>query len=670
MRQGGWFQGLLALVLVVNTSLLFVLVLQQHGGEERAIRQAAELRALAESTDRVRGELRKLRRAIGSGDLQALGDGAARRDAGHAAPSRRWLHPEVPNFLQPHDFELVPKDAQNIEGTVTLYFSPSDPKGFNGMIENAADLSTLESYVTEGAAARMAFTDPDRWYGVLAERVEITDGGQTFTIYLKPGVRWHRPSAIDLSDPRYAWLDRDHFVTAHDFAFFLRMLKDPQVQNGFLKNYYEDLESWEVVDDTTLVVRWKKKVFLAQSSTLGLAPLPEFLYAYDEDGKRFPDETLGLNFNQHWYNSKGIVGCGPYRFASYQPGERIVLERFDDYHGELPAIRRIIFEIVGDQNVAFLKLRSHKHDFGALRPSEYRQYVKPYLEDPSLPVPDDDPFVGSEMDSDRRVAPVYYYIGWNADKPTFADRRVRQAMTHAFDRQRIVDHIFVGLGQVAVGPFLPGLPFNDPAIRPWPFDLERARELLAEAGWEDTDGDGLVDKDLDPTDGDDTRRPFEFKLLIYASSREMDSMANVFKEDLLKIGVRMQIEKAEWSLMQKRMEEREFDAFTGGWAMGWEVDLYQIWHSSQADLPKGSNMVAFRNPEADRIIEELRVTFDPQKRAMLGRRFHRIVHEEQPYTFFYVRETYYTWWKDLRRVVFPKVRPLVRVGSWWKAARN
>ncbi len=660
MKQGGWFQALLAAVLVVNTSLLLVLVLQQNNQEERAIRQSAQFREVAESTDRLRGELRKLTRAIVAGDLSGLG--AGRGDGPGSA--RVFRHPELPNFLQPQDFDVVPTNAENTDGEITLYFSPSDPKGFNSLVENAADLSFIESLVSEGLASRSSFTNPDHWHGELAERVEVTDDGRTFTFYLKKDIQWHRPGGIDLTDPRYAWLDVPHEVTAHDIAFQLRMIKDPQVQNGFVKSYYADLESWEVIDDYTLEIRWSKKIYTALASTLGLGPVPEFLYAYDEDGNRFADETLGLNLNQHWYNHKGIVGSGPYRFASYEPGERIVLERNEDYHGELPAIRRIVMEIVADQNVKFLKLRSHQHDFGSLRPSEYRDNIKPWMDDPSLPRPKDNPFVGPDMANDRRSTPSYFYIGWNADKPLFADAKVRKAMTHAFDRQRLVENVFVGLGEVAAGPYLTGSPYADPSIRPWPFDLERARELLAEADWTDTDGDGLVDRDLE---GDGVRKPFEFTLLIYASSQEMDSVANVLKEDLLKVGVRMKIDKAEWSLMQKRMEDRDFDAFTGGWAMGWDVDLYQIWHSSQADLPKASNMIGFRNPEADEIIEALRESFDTEERVALARRFHRIVHEEQPYSFFYVRERYYTWWDEVRRVVFPKVRPLVRPGAWWVA---
>src|SRR3990172_1063026 len=133
----------------------------------------------------------------------------------------------------------------------------------------------------------------------------------------------------------------------------------PQVENGPLKSYYEDLEGWEVVDDHTFIVRWKRPYYGAIEGTLGIPLLPEFLYAYDEQGRRFPEETLGVNFNRHWYNSKGMVGTGPYRMVSYEPGVAIRLERNEDYFGEPPAIQEIVFEIFTDPNLSLLKLRSH-----------------------------------------------------------------------------------------------------------------------------------------------------------------------------------------------------------------------------------------------------------------------------------------------------------------------
>ena len=258
----------------------------------------------------------------------------------------------------------------------------------------------------------------------------------------------------------------------------------------------------------------------------------------------------------------------------------------------------------------------------------------------------------------------YYYLGWNADRPIFADKRVRRAMTLALNRQQIIDSVFVGLGQMSIdgARIQPGSPYNDPDIKPVPFDLDAAKKLLAEAGWQDTNGDGILDKQLKP--GDQARTPFEFTLLVYGSSKEWGALANIFKEDLLKIGVKMDIDSAEWSLMQKRMDEKSFDAFTGGWVTSWETDLYQIWHSSQADIPKGSNRVGFRNKEADGIIEKVRVTFDEAERTNLFRSFHRIVNDEQPYTFVVARKDVVCWWNDVENVEFAKVRPVINTLPW------
>jgi ABC-type transport system substrate-binding protein len=245
----------------------------------------------------------------------------------------------------------------------------------------------------------------------------------------------------------------------------------------------------------------------------------------------------------------------------------------------------------------------------------------------------------------------------------FSDKRVRRAMTHALDRQRIIDNVYVGLGSVATGPYPLDSPINAPEIRPIPFDLETARKLLAEAGWTDTDGDGLVDKELHAGDG--KRAPFEFRLSFAAGQTEAQSTVKIFAEDLLKIGVKLHLEPQEWSLLQKRKDERQFDAYIAGWSTPWIPDLYPMWHSSQVDLPRGSNAVGFRNKDADRIIDELRVTFDADARIPLFRAFHRIVHEEQPFTFVMVRRKVHCTWKNVQNVVYAKDSPVENSLPWW-----
>ena len=113
----------------------------------------------------------------------------------------------------------------------------------------------------------------------------------------------------------------------------------------------------------------------------------------------------------------------------------------------------------------------------------------------------------------------------------------------------------------------------------------------------------------------------------------------------------------EWANLLKKVDAREFDAITLAWVSGPPVDFRQIWHSSQADLPKGSNRVGFRNPEADKIIEALESEFDEGKRKKLAQQFHQLLYEEQPYTFFYTRKTKVFWQPELKNVWFQLVRP-------------
>jgi peptide/nickel transport system substrate-binding protein len=441
------------------------------------------------------------------------------------------------------------------------------------------------------------------------------------------------------------------------------MLQDPQVQNGFAKSYYQELSSWKALDDYTLELRWNKKQANNADLSLLVVPMPKFIYAYAEDGTPFPQATVGLNLNQHWYNNKGVVGTGPYRFVKYTPGVEIVLERNERYYGDHPALSSIKYAVYSDRTQTVLKLKSGELMLGTLRQGQYREEVQQYESLPEAQRPKNNPFLNGEISCDLVDEPRYYYVGWNQDNPLFADKRVRRAMTLSLNRQEIVQKVFSGLGQVARGPFLESTPYLAPEIQPLPFDLKQASKLLAEAGWADSDGDGLLDR----AQPGGPRRPFEFSLLIYGSSPEFSSAANIFKEDLLSIGVKLNIEAAEWSLMQKRMEEKKFDAFTGAWGLPWAPDLFQVWHSSQADIPKGSNRVGFRHKQADKLIEELRATIDKEERIRLLHDFHRILQEEQPYSFMFLPRFAYCHRRGLEDVGYAKIRPVANVLPWWNS---
>jgi peptide/nickel transport system substrate-binding protein len=631
--------------------LLVVVVLQLDALEERFITQGQELRALGEATERLR-----------RGGFEARAASSAAPDA--IPPGVTVLHPEVENFLKPKETRWPPPGATT-NGVLARGWEYGEPKGFNILLENSG---LLFEYVYPYALGRFGlrnfWTDPDVYHGDIAWRFEVTDDSKEFTAYLKPGVKWHAIAGVNLDDPSYAWLRGAREVTADDFAFTLELLTHPQVQTGFWKNYFAGVESWKVVDPRTLVVRWKKKEYQNLTNTVELWPTPRFLYAFDQQGKPFPKETLGLRFNQHWYNNKGFVSTGPYRMASYTPGAKIVLERNEEYVGDKPAVQRIEFSIYSDVKQTLLKLRAHEFSMGELTAGQYREEI---LEpEKSGKRPAGSPFFDGRIQCQPIKRPAYSYVGWNAARPMFSDKRVRWAMTHAFDRQRIIDNVYVGLGTIGTGPFAPDSPNNDPDIKPIPFDLSAAKKLLADAGWTDTDGDGLLDKELHAGDG--KRSPFEFRLMFTTGQKETEASLKIFADDLLKIGVRMILEPQEWSLLLKRKDERQFDALMASWQTSWLTDPYQVWHSSQIDIPKGSNAVSFRNAEADKLMEELRVTFDKDARVRLLRAFHRIVAGEQPYTFFMTRKKMYCTWNDVKNVIWSKDIPIEYSLPWWVAS--
>jgi ABC-type transport system substrate-binding protein len=623
---------------------------QLHAVESRLVMQSQQLRVLGETTERMAAQLDRVR---GGGSMAATSEGPSLEGV---------LHPEVKDFLKPKETHWPPPGAKTT-GMIGVDWWTGDPKGFNPMIENAAELSDkILTYVESRLAQRNVWTDPDNFYGDLAWRVEVRDEYKEFTFYLRKGVKWHPVSGVDLNNPRYAWLNKEHPLTAHDFVFMFDMLLDPQVQNGFIKSYFQELASWKALDDYTLQLKWNKTQALNVEQSLTSSPLPKFLYAYAEDGTAFPEAALGLSLNQHWYNNKGVVGTGPYRFAGYTPGVQIRLERNEDYYGELPAIRLIKYPVYTDRTQTVLKLKSGELSLGLLRSGQYREEVLQYEGLPEAQRPKTSPFLNGEIKCDLVDQLGYSFLGWNADKPMFADKRVRRAMTLALNRPEIVSKVYSGMARVARGPFLESSPYHAPEIQPLPFDLKQAAAVLEQAGWADSDGDGLLDKALTPGG---ERRPFDFTLLISNSSPELNSAANIFKEDLLSIGVRMSIDPAEWSLMQKRMDEKKFDAFAGAWGKTWSEDPHQIWHSSQADIPKGSNRVGFRNAKADALIDELRVTIDPEQRTRMLRDFHRILHEEQPYTFVLAQRLAYCHRRGLEAVTYAKDRPSANVLPWW-----
>ena len=386
--------------------------------------------------------------------------------------------------------------------------------------------------------------------------------------------------------------------TADDVVYSFKKIMDPKVDCPHLKVYYQDIEKVTKIDDYTVQFKYKRPYFLALEFCGGMPIVPK--HVFDDGG----------DFNKH-PAGRAPIGTGPYVFISWDTNRAIIVRKNENYWKKTPEIKEILFKIIQDQTVALQVLKKGDMDVMGLRQIQWARQTE------------SDKF-NSMFQKLEYYTPGFSYIGWNLRRPYFKDKRVRQALTMLIDRQKILDKLYFGLGQIVTGQFFIFSPDYSPNIKPWAYDPEAAKALLTEAGWTDHDGDGVRDKD---------GVPFSFDFLVSAGGRARINFATILKEDLKGAGIEVKIKQLEWSSFLKNLHDRDFDATTLGWAMGVENDPYQLWHSSQIDA--GSNYIGYSNKEIDQIIEEARVEFNPKKREVLYHKFNGILHDEQPYTFLY-----------------------------------
>ncbi len=394
--------------------------------------------------------------------------------------------------------------------------------------------------------------------------------------------------------------------TAKDVLFTWDAINDPNHDTAPVRSYLSDVERCEVVDDYTVRFHVKKPYFGHLLMLSGLTIMPAHVFKDGED------------FNTHWYNRKPI-GTGPYVFDRWDTGQRIVLTRNKTYWDEKPFLDKREFKIVTDANSGLQLLLRHELDVMDFQGEMWnRQTTKPEFEAEFHKVIPDSPLPG--------YLSRYNYIGWNTRKPMFQDKRVRQALTMLFDRQLIIDTIWGGLGTVITGPSYHKAPEYNQAVEAWPFDPKAAAKLLDEAGWIDTDKDGVRDKN---------GVPFSFELGYGSGIQEYDQLGTVYQEELKRAGIEVKLNPLEWATFSERIHNRKFDACMLAWLNGLSTDPYQLWHSSQAE--SGSNYPGLKNDEVDQILDDARLEFDRDVRIKMYHRMHEILHEEQPYIFLYAR---------------------------------
>jgi len=419
--------------------------------------------------------------------------------------------------------------------------------------------------------------------GDLAESWQISADGLTITFKLRRGVKWH---------------DGQEF-TADDVKFGFETIIHPHTRTAYSGDFRE-VEKAEVIDPYTFRVRYKRPFAPGLDSWGYLVVLPKHILA-------------GQDINMTTF-SRRPIGTGPYCFKEWKTGEKIVLTANPNYFEGRPYIDGFIYRIIPDPATMFLELMAGNIDFMGLTPIQYQRQTDTYR-------------MRRDFRKYKYLAFAYTYLGYNLKDPRFQDRRVRQAISYAIDKKEIIEGALLGLGLEATGPYKPDTPWYNPRVKKYPYDPEKAKSLLKEAGWKSAGGNGPLVKD---------GRPFEFTILTNQGNETRAKCAEIIQRRLGAIGIKVKIRTLEWAaFINDFIDKKNFEAVILGWTMGQDPDLYDIWHSSKTG-EKELNFISYQNKEVDELLEKGRYTFDWQVRKTCYDRIQEILAEDQPYTFLFV----------------------------------
>ena len=549
-------------------------------------------------------QVAQVNRKLESGAAVARGASAGAAAGNGVASDESWARPgvKVEHWAAPHcaiDPSTIPGFA--VGGEFTELFE-AQPAKLTPYISS----DVYSTRVLDRVCQSLSSFDPKtlRMVGALADGWQIDPNGLWIRAHINPRARFSDGTPVTSEDVRWTYMD---------------FINNPLIEAERARSTQDNLKEVKVVDGLTVDFMFKEAFFTNILIALGNPILPKHYYAKFEPSQI--NQGTGVT-----------MGSGPFRLAKlpsgpedlanqWTPGQDVVLVRNEQYWAEKPSLERLRFKSIKDDLGRLVAFRNGE---GSMMMPTSPQFNKVLKEEPE--------FEKSNYAlkwTNMRCG--YSFIAWQCGPRAgkgltpFVDKRVRRAMTMLLDRERMIRDIWDGIGIVAKGPNNPESPASDPAVKPLPFDPEKGKALLAEAGWKDRDGDGILENEK----GD--KFTFEYT---YATGGEIsERLARFVKDSYGKAGIVVTTRPVDWSRYQELLKLRDFDAITMGWgANAPESDPRQIFHS-ESIKEGGDNFTQWVNKDCDALIEKGRRTMDEATRMEVWRQFEACIAEDQPYTF-------------------------------------
>ena len=340
--------------------------------------------------------------------------------------------------------------------------------------------------------------------------------------------------------------------------------------------------------------------------------------------EEFADE---FHLEKYSREKEFINGCGAYQLEEWVTGQRVVLKKKENWWGKDLGIKfplleanpeTIIFRYIKDPTITATELKSGSLDaISVLRSQELVELKKSTL--------------GQEkLNFHSPVSYLIYYLGINNNVPKLSDKRVRKAIAHVINMDKVLENIVYGYGERIVSDIHPHRKYFNKKLKPVSYDVDKAISLLKEAGWEDSNDNGIVDKMID---GELTELRIDYKT---SPGGIGEQLALLMKPDAKRAGIDINIVTKDFNIIRADLKKRDYELFVSGWSQDPSLnDLYQNWHTD-SDTPSGGNKFGFGNATSDDIIEKIRnQNTSPEERTNLYHQFQEIIYDEQPCIFLY-----------------------------------
>lgn len=468
----------------------------------------------------------------------------------------------------------------------------------------------------------------------LAESVNRSADGLTYTYKLRQGVKFHDGETLTAKDVAFSY----NFYKAHeDFPY--------------MNAYTGYLESVEATDDYTATITLNEAIPNIESQLVFMYILPEHIWADYSEGDAATE-----------FENVEMIGTGPFKMTEYKQNEFVHLTANKDHFAKAPKVAEVIFQTFESQDVLVQAIKSGQVDMITEMPATAVETLK---SDPNIKVVTGAPFAPGVSDIIfNQIAPENCPVddgGICTGHPALRDRNVRLALAHATDKQKLIDVVLLGYGTPGLTLIPDGLGmWYNSTIKDYAYDVAEANKILDDAGYKDADGDGIRDMP-------DGSQSLTFRLQWPSDSIDAPRMAEMLAEMWMEVGVKTELAAMDPdALTAACCPAFDFDIILWGWGSDPDPNLLLGVHTT-AEIPNGYNETGYSNPEYDALFDQQATELDLQKRIALVHQMQQIAFDDVVYIIPYYEQTiqayrvdrFTGWLIDFPKVELPDVSSLV-----------